>query len=97
MNKHVDPKLPFASHSAIGEPSFADVLQAIASDDGLSDDRKRHWPTSLRKMAQYFDRPLPMIPARISGISQQVLALHPAKLGANDKTFADHRVTQEQR
>ena len=91
MNKHVDPKLPFASHSAIGEPSFADVLQAIASDDGLSDDRKRHWPTSLRKMAQYLDRPLPMIPARISGISQQVLALHPAKLGANDKTFANHR------
>ena len=91
MNKHVDPKHPFASHSAIGEPSFADILQAIASEERLNDDRKRHWSTSLRKMADYLDRPLPMIPARISGISQQVMALHPARLGVNGKTFANHR------
>ena len=91
MNKHVDPEHSFASHSAIGEPSFADVLQAIASDERLNDDRKRHWTTSLRKVADYLDRPLPMIPARISGISQQVMALHPARLGVNGKTFANHR------
>ncbi|MEQ1945179.1 tyrosine-type recombinase/integrase [Mesorhizobium sp. VNQ89] len=91
MNKHVDPRHPFSAHSAIGEPSFADVLQAIASDDHLSDGRKRHWSTSLRKMAEYIDRPMPTMPARISGISQQVLALHPARLGVNDKTFANHR------
>ncbi|MEW9804986.1 tyrosine-type recombinase/integrase [Mesorhizobium sp. ZMM04-5] len=91
MTKHVDPERPFAKTSAIGEPSFAEVLQAIASDDGLSDDRKRHWSTSLRKMAEYLDRPMPMIPARISGIGQQVSSLHPAQLGVNDKTFANHR------
>ena len=91
MNKHVDPKHPCASHSAIGEPSFADVLHAIATDERLSDDRKRHWTTSLRKMADYLDRPLSMIPARISGISRQVMALHPVRLGVNGKTFANHR------
>jgi integrase len=91
MNKHADPRHPFASHSAIGEPSFEDVLQAIARDEGLTDDRKRHWTTSLRKMAEYLDKPLPMIPARISGIGQQIVALHPARLGVNDKTFANHR------
>jgi hypothetical protein len=91
MNNHVDPGHPFASHSAIGEPSFEDVLQAIERDECLNESHKRHWTTSLRKIAEYLDKPLPMIPARISGIGQQIVALHPAKLGVNGKTFANHR------
>jgi integrase len=91
MNKHVESGHPFATHSAIGEPSFADVLHAISNDERLSDDRKRHWSTSLRKVADYLGRPLPIIPARISGISQQIRALHPRRLGVNGKTFANHR------
>lgn len=91
MNKHVDPGHPFASHSAIGEPSFEDALQAIVRDEDLTEGRKRHWATSLRKMAEYLERPLTMIPARVSGIAQQVAALHPPRLGVNGKTFANHR------
>lgn len=91
MNIHLGPGHAFTSHSAIGEPSFADVLRAIASDEHLTEDRKRHWSTSLRKMAEYLGKPLPILPARISGINRQVVALHPSRLGVNGKTFANHR------
>ena len=91
MVKDVELDCPVADQLPIGEPSFADVIQAIVKDESVSADHKRHWTTSLRKMADYLDRPPSMIPARIPGIGQQIRALHPARLGVNGKTFANHR------
>lgn len=75
----------------IGEPSFADAMAAIERAEDLSPAQKQHWPSSLRRMAYYLDRPLPLIPTRIAAIAEAVKKLHPAKLGVNHKTFINHR------
>jgi hypothetical protein len=75
----------------IGEPSFAEVITAIEKADDLSPDQKRHWPTSLRQMGGYLDRPLSLLPTRIAAIGPAVKRLHPARLGVIPKTFINHR------
>jgi hypothetical protein len=75
----------------IGEPSFADAMAAIERTEDLSPKQKCHWLTSLRQMARYLDRPLPLIPTRIAAIREAVKKLHPARLGVKPKTFANHR------
>jgi len=42
-------------------------------------------------MGRYLDRPLFLIPTRIAAIGPAVKELHPARLGVNSKTFANHR------
>ena len=73
------------------EPSWADVIPAIEKADDLDPADKRHLPTSLRQMALYLDRPLAVIPTRIAAIGPPIKRLHPARLGVNAKTFANHR------
>lgn len=75
----------------IGEPSWADAITAIEKAVELSAAQKRHWPTSLRQIGGYLDRPLSLIPTRIAAIGPAVKRLHPARLGVNSKTFANHR------
>jgi len=75
----------------IGEPSFADAIAATEKADELSPAQRRHWPTSLRQMGGYLDRPLSLIPTRIAVIGPAVKELHPARLGVNSKTFINHR------
>jgi len=82
---------PTMSGMLIGEPSWADAITAIEKADELSPAQKRHWPTSLRQMGGYLDRPLSLIPTRIAAIGPAVKRLHPARLGVNPKTFANHR------
>ena len=75
----------------IGEPSFADAIQAIEKADDLTPAQKRHLTTSLRQIGRYLGRPLSLIPASIAAIGPAVKNLHPARLGVNPKTFANHR------
>jgi hypothetical protein len=75
----------------IGEPSWADAIAAVEKADDLRPDQKRHLATSLRQMAAYLDKPLSMIPTRIAAVGPAVKKLHPARLGVNPKTFANHR------
>ena len=75
----------------IGEPSWADAIDAIEKADDFAPVQKRHWSTSLRRMGKYLDRPLCLIPTRIAAIGPAVKRLHPARLGVNPKTFANHR------
>jgi hypothetical protein len=75
----------------IDEPSWAEVIVAIEKADDLGPDQKCHWSTSLRRMGRYLDRPLCLIPTRIAAIGPAVKRLHPARLGVNPKTFANHR------
>jgi hypothetical protein len=75
----------------IGEPSWADAMTTIEKSDDLTPAQKCHWSTSMRQMGRYLDRPLVLIPARIAVIGLAVKRLHPARLGVNAKTFANHR------
>jgi integrase len=75
----------------IGEPSFADVIEATDKADDLTPAQKSHWSTSLRQMGRYLGRPLSQIPASIQAIAAAVKALHAGRLGVNPKTFANHR------
>jgi integrase len=82
---------PVMKPALIGEPSLADAIAAIEKADELSPAKKRHWSTSLRQMGRYLDRPLALIPTRIAAIGPAVKELHPARIGVNAKTFANHR------
>src|SRR5262245_7077023 len=42
-------------------------------------------------LAQYLDLPPESIPARMLAVQHRVSKLHPAQLGVNPKTFANHR------
>jgi integrase len=75
----------------IGEPSFADAIAAIEASADLDIITRRHWATSLRALARYLDLPPESIPARVLAIQHRVSRLHPAQLGVNPKTFANHR------
>lgn len=75
----------------IGEPSFTDAIDAVDRADDLTSAQKRHLATSLRQMGRYLGRPLSLIPASIPAIGPAVKNLHPARLGVNPKTFANHR------
>src|SRR5262249_1694925 len=80
-----------SDHHGIGEPSFAEAIDAFEASDDLDATKKLHWATSLRKLARYLDLPLESIPARMLAIQHRVSRLHPERLGVNPKTFANHR------
>jgi integrase len=75
------------------EASFADAIAAIESapEGTLTETQRRYWPTSLRKMADYMDRSVELVPARLVAIKNKVAGLHPNMLEVNAKTFANHR------
>jgi len=75
----------------VGDPSFADAMEAIEKAEDLPPSQKRHWLTSLRQMAVYLSRPLSLIPTRIAAIGEAINKLHPAQLGVGMKTFINHR------
>ena len=66
-------------------------MAAIEKADELSLPRSAIGRPRLRQMGRYLDRPLALIPTRIAAIGPAVKGLHPARLGVNAKTFANHR------
>ncbi|MEJ0092949.1 MAG: tyrosine-type recombinase/integrase [Methylocella sp.] len=72
------------------EPSFEDAAVAIAGDPDLSDDLRRHWPCSLRRIAAVLDRPMVLIPARWSAVRIQISQLKAVRLGITQKTLSNH-------
>src|SRR4051795_12136654 len=77
--------------TALLEPSFADLLAAIAQAPELSEQRRRHWSCSLQQIAKWLDRPAPVIPARWNAIQLSVGHLHHARVGVTAKTLANHK------
>jgi hypothetical protein len=73
------------------EKSFADAIAMIAAAKELPEQTRRHWPTSLRKIAQALDKPLEVIPARYSGVRADLLQLHHVPAGLTAKTLANHK------
>ena len=77
--------------TALLEPSFADLLAAIAQAPELSEQRRRHWACSLQQIAKWLDRPAAVIPARWNAIQLSVGQLHHARVGVTAKTLANHK------
>jgi hypothetical protein len=73
------------------ETSFADAIAIIAAAQELSEQTRRHWMTSLRRIAQALDKPLELIPARYSVVRPALAQLHPLPAGLTAKTLQNHR------
>jgi integrase len=73
------------------EKSFADAIGMVAAADELPEHTRRHWPTSLRKIAQALDKPLEVIPARYSAIRADLIHLHHVPAGLTAKTLRNHK------
>jgi len=73
------------------EPSFLDLIAAIEREPELSEQLRRHWICSLRKVADWLDRPAAVIPGRWSAVQMAVGQLHHARVGVTAKTLANHR------
>jgi hypothetical protein len=77
--------------TALLEPSFADLIAAVAQAPDLSQQNRRHWVCSTRQIARLLDRPVEVIPARWSSVRFSVGQLHHARAGVTAKTLANHR------
>jgi integrase len=73
------------------ETSFADAIAIIAAADELPKQTQRHWTTSLRQIAKALDKPLEVIPARLSAVRADLARLHHAPTGLTFKTLRNHK------
>jgi len=73
------------------EPSFVDAIAIIAASDELPKQTQRHWTTSLRQIAKALDKPLEVIPARLTAVRAELARLHHRPLGWTPKTLQNHR------
>jgi integrase len=73
------------------ETSFADAIAIIAASDELLKQTQRHWTTSLRQVAKALDKPLEVIPARLTAIRTDLARLHHAPTGLTLKTLRNHK------
>jgi integrase len=83
--------IPMTALPILLEPSFAAVIEAIETSNELPPSRKTHWACSLRKIAEWLDRPLATIPARWTNVRISVGQLLHAPLGVTAKTLANHK------
>jgi hypothetical protein len=73
------------------ETSFADAIAIIAASDELPEQIRRHWTTSLRQFAKALDKPLEVIPARLTAIRADLAQLHHVPTGFTRKTLQNHK------
>jgi hypothetical protein len=73
------------------ETSFADAIAIIAASDELPEQIRRHWTTSLRQIAKALDKPLEVIPARLTAIRADLAQLHHVPAGLTRKTLQNHK------
>ncbi|MGO8976386.1 MAG: tyrosine-type recombinase/integrase [Steroidobacteraceae bacterium] len=77
--------------TALLEPTFVDLIDAIERAPDLSEQRRRHRLCSSRQIAKLLDRPAEVIPARWQSVRVSVGQLHHARLGVTAKTLANHK------
>jgi hypothetical protein len=77
--------------TALLEPSFANLIAAVAQASDLSHQQRRHWGCSLQQIAKWLDRPAVVIPARWNAVRLWVTQLHHARAGVTAKTLANHK------
>jgi Phage integrase family len=76
---------------ALIETSFAQAIAVTANAGELPEQTRRHWATSMRRVAKAFDKPLEIIPARYSAVRAEMGQLHSAPLGLTPKTLQNHK------
>jgi hypothetical protein len=73
------------------ETSFADAIRMIDVSAELPEQTRRHWSTSLRRIAKALDKPLELIPARYSAVRAELTHLHEVPAGLTKKTLQNHK------
>jgi hypothetical protein len=73
------------------ETSFIGAIAIIAASDEIPEQIRRHWSTSLRQIAKALDKPLEVIPARLSAIRTDLTQLHHVPTGLTRKTLQNHK------
>ena len=73
------------------ELSLAEALSSIENDSSLTTSRKTQWACSIRRVAEWLDRPLETLPARLTALRQPVARLNAARLGVTPKTLSNHK------
>ena len=80
-----------SENSILIETSFADAIAIIAASQELSEQTRRHWPTSMRQIAKALDKPIEVIPARYSAVRADLAQLHQVPAGLTAKTLQNHK------
>jgi len=75
----------------ISEPSFADLVEALGASDQLAQEQRRTWRGSIVWIAEAFDQPAVLIPARYNAVRARMAALHHVALNCSAKTLANHK------
>ena len=83
--------IPMIQTPALIEGSFVDAIAIIAAADELPKQTQRHWTTSLRQIARALDKPLELIPARLSAVRADLARLHHLPTGFTRKTLQNHK------
>jgi hypothetical protein len=87
----VDPPQASKAAALIGEPSLSDVLEAIAADPAIDTFKRRHWLSSIRRIAEGIGRPPGSLPARLTALRHPIARLSAAQMRIEQKTLANHR------
>lgn len=77
--------------SVLNELSWAQAIAIIEAAVELPEHVRRHWVTSLRRIAKALDIPLELIPARYSAVRALLLNLHEVPAGLTLKTLRNHK------
>jgi integrase len=77
--------------TALAEPSLADAIRMIETDESLSSSTRTHWLCSIRRIGEWIGRPLQLLPARLTALRNPVGRLNAARLGVSAKTLANHK------
>ena len=83
--------IPFLTQPRYWSRPFSISSRRLSGEPELSEQLRRHWICSLRKVADWLDRPAAVIPARWSAVQMAVGQLHHARVGVTAKTLANHR------
>jgi len=73
------------------ELTLADVMRLIEADPAIEPLRKRHWLSSLRRVAAGISRPPASIVARLTSLRHPMKRLNAARMGIEEKSLANHR------
>jgi hypothetical protein len=79
------------STESLIEPSVANALVAIERADDLPEDKRRHWPCSLRVTAKALGKPPELVPARWTAVRIPISRLHHVQMSVTAKTLANHK------
>src|SRR5262245_31121753 len=83
--------IPKTQSPMLIETSFADAMIMIAAAEELPIQKRRHWITSLRQIANALDKPIGVIPARYSAVRADLAQLHQVSAGLTAKTLQNHK------